>query len=200
MNYLKDIMFQSCILISTIAFIHFANHECRSSLLFMAKKYVIKACTPSHFRAIDREFETILEVNKITSFINCDFCDILSSWVQPTLIYQFMLWTMLQLLANEKELNRIVEKAFQEKSDAKDDLGSTEIIRSFLKRNTKELGLPLFEAGDAAVLLYDTVFADIAKEKDGVELDKEKLTKLMKDVLQKLAEQLELNPVYQDFA
>jgi hypothetical protein len=108
--------------------------------------------------------------------------------------------TMPQLLANEKELNSFVEKATQEKPNPKDGLGSTEIIRSFLERNTKELGLPLSEDSDAAVLFYDSVFADVAKEKDGVELDKEDLAKLLKDILEKMAEQLELNPVYQEFA
>lgn len=105
-----------------------------------------------------------------------------------------------QLLANEKELNSFLEKALQEKTNAKDGLGSTEIIRSFLERNAKELSLPLSEAGDAAALFYDSVFADVAKEKDGVELEKEELVKLLKDILEKMAEQLELSPVYQEFA
>ncbi|XP_027352294.1 uncharacterized protein LOC113863080 [Abrus precatorius] len=105
-----------------------------------------------------------------------------------------------QILANEQELNNIVEKALQEKPEAKDGLGSTEIIRSFLERNAKELGLPVAQADEAAVLLYDAIFGDIAKEKDGVELHKEDLAKLVKDILAKFAEQLEVNPVYQDFA
>lgn len=103
-------------------------------------------------------------------------------------------------MANEKELNNILDKALQEKPNAKDGIGSTKIIRSFLEKNAKELGLPLSKADDAAGLLYDAVFADVAKENDGVELDKEKLAKLMEDILEKFAEQLELNPVYQDFA
>lgn len=107
---------------------------------------------------------------------------------------------LLQLLANEEEFNSIVEKALWEKPDAKDGLGSTEIIRSFLERNAKDLGLPLPQADEAVVLLYDAVFADTAKEKDGAELDKEVLAKLLKDILQKFAEQLEVNPVYQDLA
>ncbi|KAL5061126.1 hypothetical protein RYX36_032730 [Vicia faba] len=105
-----------------------------------------------------------------------------------------------QLLANEKELNSFIEKASQEKLNAKDGLGSTEIIRSFLEKNTTELGLPLYDGGDAADLFYDCVFADVAKEKGAVELEKEEPAKLLKDVLEKMAEQLELNPVYQDFA
>ncbi|XP_057439495.1 uncharacterized protein LOC130731280 [Lotus japonicus] len=105
-----------------------------------------------------------------------------------------------QLLANEPELNSIVERALQEKPEPADGLGSTEtIIRGFLEKNAKELGLPLSEADSAVALLYDTVFADVVKEKDGEGLDKEELAKLMKDVLEKFAEQLEFNPVYQDF-
>ncbi|KAK7332870.1 hypothetical protein VNO80_29626 [Phaseolus coccineus] len=106
-----------------------------------------------------------------------------------------------QLLANEQELNTIVEKVFREKVDARDGSSSTEIIRSYLEKNAKELGLPLLQAEVAAVLLYDGVFDDvITKEKDGEELDKEKLAKLVKDILQKFAEQLEANPVQQDLS
>ena len=101
---------------------------------------------------------------------------------------------MLQLLANEQELNTVVKKALQEKREAKDGLGSTEIIRSFLERNAKELGLPLAQADEAVVLLYDAVFAD------GPELDKEELAKLVKNILEKFADQLEVSPVYQDLA
>ncbi|TKY61390.1 E3 ubiquitin protein ligase DRIP2 [Spatholobus suberectus] len=105
-----------------------------------------------------------------------------------------------QILANEQEFNSIVEKALREKPEAKEGLGSTEIIRSFLQRNAKELGLPPAPADETVVLLYDAVFADVAKEKDGAELDKEELAKLVKDILEKFAEQLEVNPVYQDSA
>ena len=130
------------------------------------------------------------------------FCDILKTSVQQTLVCQLIviLWTMLQLLANEQELNTVVKKALQEKREAKDGLGSTEIIRSFLERNAKELGLPPAQADNAVVLLYDAVFAEITKEKDGAELDKEELAKLVKNILEKFAEQLEVNPVYQDLA
>ncbi|KAL2661470.1 hypothetical protein GLYMA_03G246900v4 [Glycine max] len=105
-----------------------------------------------------------------------------------------------RLLANEQELNTVVKKALQEKREAKDGLGSTEIIRSFLERNAKELGLPLAQADEAVVLLYDAVFAEITQEKDGAELDKEELAKLVKNILEKFADQLEVSPVYQDLA
>lgn len=112
-----------------------------------------------------------------------------------------MLHAMLQLLANEKELNTVVEKVLQERHEEKDGLGNTETIRNYLKRNGKELGLPPYEA-DEAIVLYADVFADIEKEKEGLELDKDdELVKLLKDILEKLAEQLESNPVLcQDFA
>ncbi|KAK7397305.1 hypothetical protein VNO78_18473 [Psophocarpus tetragonolobus] len=105
-----------------------------------------------------------------------------------------------KLLANELELNSIVEKVLREKPEAKDGLGSTEIIRNFLERNAKELGLPQAQADEGVVLLYDAVFADVIKEKDGAESDKEKLAKLVKNILEKFAEQLEVNPVFQDLA
>ncbi|CAL0308807.1 unnamed protein product [Lupinus luteus] len=106
-----------------------------------------------------------------------------------------------QLLAKENELSSIVEKALHEKSEANDGLSSSEIIRSFLERNAKDLGLPSIEADEAVAILYDDVFADVAaKEKEGVELDKEELVNLVKDVLEKFADLLESNPVYQDIA
>ncbi|CAJ1961070.1 unnamed protein product [Sphenostylis stenocarpa] len=105
-----------------------------------------------------------------------------------------------QLLANEQELNSTVGKVLREKLEAKDGLGSRDIIRSYLERNAKELGLPLVQADEAVALLYDAVFDDITKEKDESELDKEELVKLVKEILQKFAEQLEANPVFQDLS
>ncbi|KAK7258701.1 hypothetical protein RIF29_24283 [Crotalaria pallida] len=106
-----------------------------------------------------------------------------------------------QVLTKEEELSSIVEKVLQEKPEAKDGLGSVEILRSFLEKNAKDLGLPLIEVDEAVALLYDDVFADVvAKEKEGVELEKEELEKLLKEILDKFAEQLESNPLYQEFA
>ncbi|KAI9084875.1 hypothetical protein K1719_033281 [Acacia pycnantha] len=104
-----------------------------------------------------------------------------------------------QLLANEKELSRVAEKLMQEKENSKSGSGNKEVLRSFLERNAKELGLPVSEADEAVVLLYDDIFADVGKEEHG-ESDKDELVRLLKETLQKFAEQLESNPVFQDFA
>ncbi|XP_028790349.1 uncharacterized protein LOC114746288 [Neltuma alba] len=104
-----------------------------------------------------------------------------------------------QLLTNEKELSSIAEKLVQEKQNSKSGSGNKEILRSFLERNAKELGLPLSEADEAVVLLYDDIFADVGKEKHE-ESDKDELVRLLKEILQKFAERLESSPVFQDFA
>ncbi|KAI4350058.1 hypothetical protein L6164_010583 [Bauhinia variegata] len=105
-----------------------------------------------------------------------------------------------QLLTNEKELNDIAEKILEEKHHAEDGSGSIDTIRSFLERNGKDVGLPVSEADEAVVLLYDDVFANVVKEKREMELHKDDLVKLIKNVLEKFAEELESSPVYQDFA
>lgn len=101
-------------------------------------------------------------------------------------------------MADEEELNNIVEKMLEEKQIGKDGLGSVELMRGFLERNWKGLGLPPSEANEAVVLLYDAVFADVKAEKTAVDLEKEELGKLVKEILYKFAEQLEASPVYHD--
>ncbi|GLT55108.1 hypothetical protein SLA2020_282570 [Shorea laevis] len=103
-----------------------------------------------------------------------------------------------KILADEEELNNIVEKMLEEKQIGKDGLGSVELMRGFLERNWKGLGLPPSEANEAVVLLYDAVFADVKAEKTAVDLEKEELGNLVKEILYKFAEQLEANPVYHD--
>ena len=102
-------------------------------------------------------------------------------------------------MANEKELSRVAEKLVQEKENSKSGSGNKEVLRSFLERNAKELSLPVSEADEAVVLLYDDIFADVGKEEHG-ESEKDELVRLLKETLQKFAEQLESNPVFQDFA
>lgn len=106
----------------------------------------------------------------------------------------------MQLLTNDKELNNIAGKIMEEKQDEKNGLVSKETIRSFLERNAKELGLPLSDGDETVTLLYDDVFADVARDEFGAKSDKDDLVKLMKHILQKFVEQLESSPVFQDFA
>ncbi|ONI04840.1 hypothetical protein PRUPE_6G342700 [Prunus persica] len=91
-----------------------------------------------------------------------------------------------KLLADEKQLNIIVEKILADGS------GNTEKIRSFLEKTGTELGLPPSEANEAVALLYDAVFADLE------EAGEDKFGNLVKQILEKFAEQLEASPVFHD--
>ena len=85
------------------------------------------------------------------------------------------------------------------KATSKGCLRNCRNCKDLLETNAKELGLSLYEADEAVVLLYDDVFAAVVKEEYAVDLEKDKLVKLIKDVLEKFAQQLESSPVYQDF-
>ncbi|KAJ6413810.1 hypothetical protein OIU84_006585 [Salix udensis] len=100
-----------------------------------------------------------------------------------------------KVLADEKKLNDVIAKALHGKHE--NDQKSTEIIRDFLEKNGKELGLPPSEANEAVILLYDAVFTDIDSGKD-VSLDEDESRKLVREILENFAEQLEANPVYCD--
>ncbi|CAL9003578.1 unnamed protein product [Prunus brigantina] len=91
-----------------------------------------------------------------------------------------------KLLADEKQLNIIVEKILADGS------GNAERIRSFLEKTGTELGLPPSEANEAVALLYDAVFADLE------EAGEDKFGNLVKQILEKFAEQLEASPVFHD--
>ncbi|KAI9185719.1 hypothetical protein LWI28_010084 [Acer negundo] len=99
------------------------------------------------------------------------------------------------LLADEKQLNNVIEKMLQEKSSLDGELENTDIIRGFLEKNGKELGMPPSEANEAVVLLYDAIFADVKSNKTTAKTD-DGFRELVKDILEKFAEQLEVNPVY----
>lgn len=103
-----------------------------------------------------------------------------------------------KLLADEKQLNDVVEKIFEEKKSGKEGQSSTELIRSFLEKKGKDLGLPPSEANEAVVLLYDAVFAELGTEKSAAELEKDDVLILVKKILEKFSEQLEANPVFHD--
>ncbi|OAY42107.1 uncharacterized protein LOC110622113 [Manihot esculenta] len=99
-----------------------------------------------------------------------------------------------KLLTDEKQLNNVTEKMLHRK---KDDQKNTEIIRGFLEENGKELGLPPSEANEAVILLYDAVFADVESGKCAAESE-DVFRELVKEILEKFAEQLEANPIYCD--
>lgn len=101
----------------------------------------------------------------------------------------------MQLLADEKQLNNVIDKMLQEKNNMEGEPESTDIIRSFLEKNGNELGMPPSEANDAVVLLYDAVFTDVRSRKSEAKSSDE-FRELVKDILENFAEQLNVNPVY----
>lgn len=104
----------------------------------------------------------------------------------------------LQLLANEKVLNSTVDKILQESHEGNDE-PSKQLIRRYLEKNGGELGLPPKAADDDVVLLYDSIFADVeTKKQSASESEKDDYKLLLKEILGKFAEQLEIKPVFHD--
>ncbi|XP_059652753.1 uncharacterized protein LOC132299897 [Cornus florida] len=103
-----------------------------------------------------------------------------------------------KLLSAEKQLNEVIEKILQDMHSAKDGQRSTEVIRGFLERNSKELGLPPSEAEEAVVLLYDAVFADVEQRNSVAGSGKDEVGVLVKQILENFVEQLEASPVFHD--
>lgn len=103
-------------------------------------------------------------------------------------------------MADEKQFNNVIEKLWQETHKGEDGVTTLQKIRNYFEKEWKELGLPPTESNEAVVLLYDAIFADIAKEKCGSSLsDKNQFEKLAKEILEIFVEQLKANPVYYDF-
>ncbi|XVF57235.1 hypothetical protein PTKIN_Ptkin06aG0188300 [Pterospermum kingtungense] len=103
-----------------------------------------------------------------------------------------------KLLADEKQFNDVIQKALQEKkSGQKDEPGKTELIRSFLEKHGKDLGLPPAESSEPVILLYDAVFSEVETEKSATQVEDE-FREYVKDIVEKFAEQLEANPIYCD--
>lgn len=101
-------------------------------------------------------------------------------------------------MANKKRLTAAIDKILQEKKSTENEQLSIDEIRGFLEKNGKEYGMPPIEVNEAVALLYDAVFTDIGKNKTAVKMDDE-FRNFVKNILQKFAEELEINPVYYDF-
>ncbi|KAG6599303.1 hypothetical protein SDJN03_09081, partial [Cucurbita argyrosperma subsp. sororia] len=106
-----------------------------------------------------------------------------------------------KLLADEKQFSNVIEKLWQWQGTHKeeDEVTTSQKIRNYFEKEWRELGLPPTEANDAVVLLYDAIFADIAKEKCGSISEKNQVEKLAKEILEIFVEQLEASPVYYDY-
>lgn len=104
----------------------------------------------------------------------------------------------MQLLANEKLLNNTVDKILQD-SHLGNDEPTEQVIRHYLEENGGELGLPPKAADDDVILLYDSIFANVVTKKQSTsESEKDDFKLMMKEILGKFAEQLEIKPVFHD--
>ncbi|KAE8684752.1 GDP-mannose 3,5-epimerase 1-like [Hibiscus syriacus] len=102
-----------------------------------------------------------------------------------------------KLLADEKQLNDVIERLSLETKSEKDELHKTKLIRSYLEKHGGDLGLPPSESNEAVILLYNAVFSEIENEKSVAGADEE-FREFVKGILEKFAEQLEGNPIFCD--
>ncbi|XP_077245442.1 calcium-binding EF hand family protein [Tasmannia lanceolata] len=103
-----------------------------------------------------------------------------------------------KVLSDEAVLNVVIERMFQDQDASEDGKGSKDRVRTFLEKNGPELGLPPSEANEAVVLLYDQIFAGIDIKMTGGKLERNEFGVIVKDILEKFAEQLEANPIFHD--
>lgn len=102
----------------------------------------------------------------------------------------------MQLLGDKQQLNNVIEQILLEKYRAKDGPGNTKLIRDFLEKHGKVLGLPPPEAHEA---IYNEVFLAVDDKKNNEELEKGEFGALVEDILEKFADELEANPVFDNW-
>ncbi|KAL9273583.1 hypothetical protein AKJ16_DCAP27629 [Drosera capensis] len=103
-----------------------------------------------------------------------------------------------KLLADKKQLEDIAEKICQQLSGGQQARSCSGVIRSYLEEHGELLGLLSSKVSDSVMLLYDDVFAGIDTKKSIAGLEKNELEELVKEILDKLARQLDASPVLQD--
>lgn len=102
---------------------------------------------------------------------------------------------MRKILADKEQLKNVIDKVLVT-TDDKDERGSRKAIRHFFEKNGPLLGVPVLEASDAVTVLYDQVFSEVPDEKPAGGLDRDNVAVHVKDIFEKLAEQLEVNPIF----
>ncbi|GAB2238860.1 hypothetical protein Droror1_Dr00024773 [Drosera rotundifolia] len=103
-----------------------------------------------------------------------------------------------KLLADEKQLEDITEKIYRQWSGSQQARSCAGIIRSYLEEHGELLGQISLKVSDSVMLLYDDVFASIDTKRSIAVLEKNELGELVKEILDKLARQLDASPVLQD--
>lgn len=102
----------------------------------------------------------------------------------------------MQILADEKQLSETVEKIMQEE---KEGTSTKDVIRHYLEKNGASLGLPPLKNDEVVILLYDAVLGDIENgDTDAKTSEKDEFLVFLKEILDKFAAQLEVNPTFHD--
>ncbi|KAM3378366.1 hypothetical protein P3S68_010779 [Capsicum galapagoense] len=101
-----------------------------------------------------------------------------------------------KILADEKQLSETVEKLMQEE---KDSLSTKDVIRHYLEKNGASLGLPPLKNDEVVILLYDVVLGETENgNTDAKTSEKDEFLGSLKEILEKFAAQLEVNPTFHD--
>lgn len=103
----------------------------------------------------------------------------------------------LQTLENQKLFNEVLEKLFLEWKTYTNGQEDKE-LRGFLEVKGLEFGLPSSESSEAVALLYDQIFSEINKDKITGDLERDAFQVIVKDILEKIAQQLEEDPIFID--
>ncbi|XP_004230098.1 uncharacterized protein [Solanum lycopersicum] len=100
------------------------------------------------------------------------------------------------ILTDEKQLSETVDKIMQE--EEKDGLSTKDVIRHYLEKNGASLGLPPLN-DEVVILLYDTVLGAVENGNTDAKTSKEdEFMVFLKEILEKFAAQLEVNPTFDD--
>lgn len=100
-------------------------------------------------------------------------------------------------MENQKLFNEVLEKLFLEWKTYTNGQVDKE-LRGFLEAKGLEFGLPSSESSEAVALLYDLIFSEINKDKITGDLERDAFQVIVKDILEKIAQQLEEDPIFID--
>ncbi|GMH10476.1 hypothetical protein Nepgr_012317 [Nepenthes gracilis] len=105
-----------------------------------------------------------------------------------------------KILVDEKQLNDVIEKIYQENLNGRKGRSCKEVIKSYFDQNCEKLGLPSSEANEPVSLLYADVFSntDDGERSGSMDLQKNEFEESVKKILEKFADQLEECPVFHD--
>ncbi|TMX04790.1 hypothetical protein EJD97_004671 [Solanum chilense] len=100
------------------------------------------------------------------------------------------------ILTDEKQLSETVDKIMQE--EEKDGISTKDVIRHYLGKNGASLGLPPLN-DEVVILLYDSVLGAVENgSTDAKTSKKDEFLVFLKEILEKFAAQLEVNPTFHD--